>query len=654
MFKTTFICFFLLWINIKVYPQNIEFRKENFPGRETSFYEAVKALNKGKKLLLKEEVNYLQAKENFEVAYRFHPSNALLCFNLGLCLLELGEKEKAMKFLLNAKELDPQLKGDLFYYLGKGYQLHSQWDSALVSYNKHQLSLSKSETEKISLVEKRKLECYNGIELSKNKNNVKIQNLGNTINTIFEEYTPYITADEEKLYFTSRRKLTGDSKYLRTWDESNEDIFVATKTNQVWGPAINAGSKVNTSSHDAVCGIFPDGQTLIVFKGDVNSGDLFYVKYENGIWGDLISFGPTINTEDHESSACLTSDGKKLYFVSDKPEGIGGRDIYVSNFSVSTNSWDVAINLGPEINTIYDEEGVFLHPDNKTLFFASNGSLSIGGYDILKSELHNDHWTKPVNLGIPINTPDEDVFVSVSGNGKNIYFSSNRAEGYGSKDLYLAMSEEGVLSPNMFLLTGEITSEASGKPVNATIDLIDLTTNQKIGRFNNDQESGKYVIPLPGGKSYGTVTYADGYIFESENIDVSDTANFKEVKRNQKLKKIENNTSGNLRNIFFETGKVTLLKTSENELDNVANFLFLNPTVKIEIYGHTDNSGDPSSNLILSQQRCEEVFKELLKREVPASRLSYKGLGETSPLSSNATAEGRKKNRRIEFRIVIL
>ncbi|MBK7684068.1 MAG: hypothetical protein IPJ26_17135 [Bacteroidetes bacterium] len=197
-------------------------------------------------------------------------------------------RKKSMSFLLRAKELDPQLKDDLYYYLGKGYQLHSHWDNALVCYNKQQLSLSKNEKEKIGLIEKRKLECYNGIELSKNINNVKIQNLGNTINTIFEEYTPYITADEEKLYFTSRSN-TGDSKYLRTSDESNEDIFVSTKTNQVWGPAINAGSKVNTSSHDAVCGIFPDSHTLIVFKGDINRGDLFYVNYENGIWGDLVS-----------------------------------------------------------------------------------------------------------------------------------------------------------------------------------------------------------------------------------------------------------------------------------------------------------------------------------------------------------------------------
>ncbi|MFN0189292.1 MAG: OmpA family protein [Bacteroidia bacterium] len=653
MYRAILISIVFTMFQKEAYSQNIEFLRENFPAIEAEFNVALNAFNLGRKNILKDPVNYLQVKEQFEIAYRFNPSNAALCFNLGICLLELGEKDRAINLFIKARILDNEFKNTLNYYLGKGYHLNSQWDSALVYYNRYQLSLGKREAEGMEMVEKRKQECFNGILLSKDTKDVTILNLGDAINTALDEYTPFVSANEEKLFFTSRR--IGALKKGREVNSGElfEDIYISTKTDSTWELAVEAGTPINTNSHDAVCGIFPDGHTLIVFKGDVNNGDLFFVRFEKGVWGSLMDFGSNVNTEDHESSACLSYDEKKLYFVSDKLGGFGGRDIYVSAFNDSTKSWDVAVNLGPEINSIYDEEGVFLHPDNKTLFFASNGPLSMGGYDILKSELKMDLWSKPVNLGIPINTPDEDVFVSVSGNGKSIYFSSTRPLGFGGKDIYVAMSDRGLLSPNLFLLSGEVTEEESGKPINATIDLIDLSTNQTIGVYKNDQKTGKYIIPLPGGKNYGTVTYADGYIFESENIDVSDSAKFKTVVQNKKLKKVENGSSGNLKNIFFEKGSSTLLKSSERELDNIAIFLLQNPSISIEINGHTDNLGDQQSNLLLSQRRGEEVSKELVKRKVSLSRLSCKGFGESQPISSNTTEEGRKTNRRIEFRIFI-
>jgi len=653
MLKSKLILLFYFLLQIEALAQNIEFQKENFPGRAEDFKVALKAWNAGNKLFNRQEVDYWQCKNYFEEAYNFNPSNASLCFKLGVCNLKTGNNERSLSLLKNALILDANSNVLVFYYLGNSYQLKSEWDSAMVFYDKYLSALKIKESEyEYEITEKRKLECKNGLSMTKTQGIVKIQNLGEAINSKYEEYTPFVTADESKLFFTSRREGTTGNKIDEGSGQFFEDIYYSEKVNETWNRAANADPRVNTNAHDAICGIFPDGQTLIVFKGDVNFGDLFYIRYDNGVWGNLIDFGPNINTDDHESSACISSDGKKLYFVSDKPGGIGGRDIYVSSFDDSTKIWGPSKNLGPEINSIYDEEGVFLHPDNKTLFFASNGNLSMGGYDILKSEMLNGHWTTPVNLGIPINTPDDDVFVSVSGNGKNIYFSSTREEGFGGKDIYKAVPDSGALSPNMFLLTGEVVDESSNTPINATIDLIDLSTNEKINSYKNDKETGKFIIPLPGGKTYGTVVYADGYIFESENVDVNENADYEEIKQHPKLKKIESGSTAILNNIFFESGKSNLLVASANELDNIAAFLLLNSSINIEICGHTDNSGDSYSNILLSQQRGEEVYKELLKRNVPSNRISYKGLGETMPIASNATTEGRRKNRRIEFRIL--
>ncbi len=634
--------------------QEVLFKKENFPGREQGFNKALQAYQNGDNYLGKPTPNFYLAKLEYMKAYDFNPSLALLNYQLGICYLNTSEKFLAKFYFQNAYSLNKNVHPKINFYFASFYQLESIWETALVYYNLYEQSLvQNSGSEEWKLVEKRKQECNNGIKLSAQISNVNIKNLGASVNTKYPEYTPYITTDESKIFFTSRRTTTTGNEIDVNDGMYFEDIYISTKLNNEWQLATNAGANINTKLHDAVCGIFPDGHTLILFKGAVNDGDLYYVKYENGIWSKPVGFGSNINTEYHESSACLSSDGKKLFFVSDKPGGIGGRDIYESSYDANKREWGVAKNLGAIVNTVYDEEGVFLHPDGKTLFFASNGPLTIGGYDILKSMKENDQWVLPVNLGIPINTPDDDVFVSVSANGRNIYFSSYRKEGFGEKDIYVAsMQDSTIQSPNMVLLTGEVVEEVTGNPIPAKIDVVDLGNNEKVGTYDNDKETGKYVIPLPGGTKYGTVVYAEGYIFESENVEVSDTATYAEVIRHTRLKKIESGNSTRLNNIFFETGKATILPTSLNEIERIADFMNNNKKIKIEIQGHTDNVGDENKNNVLSTQRAEAVYNELIKRNIAAQRLSSKGYGETKPAADNNTDKGRSLNRRIEFVIV--
>jgi outer membrane protein OmpA-like peptidoglycan-associated protein len=418
-------------------------------------------------------------------------------------------------------------------------------------------------------------------------------------------------------------------------------------------PAANIGAPINTEFHDAAVGVTVDGHSLIIFRGGVGNGDLFVSTNDGFKWSEPVSFGAPVNSNAHESSACFSPDGKSLYFVSDRPGGQGGRDIYVSKIVDGTNKWGEPKNLGPEINTAYDEEGVFMHPDGKTLYFSSKGHNTIGGYDVFVSVLKNGIWSTPINLGMPLNTPGDDVFFQVSADGKTGYFSSYRKEGLGDKDVYKVsfLNSDSVIT-NLVLLKGIITDAASGSPISAQIEVIDLDTNLIVGKYKNDAKTGEYLISLPAGKNYGTVITADGYLFESQNYDLNDSAAYKEVKRDVKLQSVKKGSEIVLNNLFFDTGSTSLKETSVNELNRLLRLMQTYPNLKVEIAGHCDNVGGAAFNQELSEKRAKSVKDFLVKHAVQGDRLQANGYGYMKPIASNDTEEGRAKNRRIELIII--
>jgi outer membrane protein OmpA-like peptidoglycan-associated protein len=339
--------------------------------------------------------------------------------------------------------------------------------------------------------------------------------------------------------------------------------------------------------------------------------------------------------------------------VSDRPGGQGGRDIYVSKIVDGTNKWGEPKNLGPEINTAYDEEGVFMHPDGKTLYFSSKGHNTIGGYDVFVSVLKNGIWSTPINLGMPLNTPGDDVFFQVSADGKTGYFSSYRKEGLGDKDVYKVsfLNSDSVIT-NLVLLKGIITDASSGAPISAQIEVVDLDTNLTVGKYKNDAKTGEYLISLPAGKNYGTVITADGYLFESQNYNLNDSAAYKEVKRDVKLQSVKKGSEIVLNNLFFDTGSTSLKETSVNELNRLLRLMQTYPNLKVEIAGHCDNVGGAAFNQELSEKRAKAVKDFLVKYAVQPDRLQANGYGYTKPIASNDTEEGRAKNRRIELIII--
>ncbi|MFN5846040.1 MAG: OmpA family protein [Flavobacteriia bacterium] len=670
-----------------MFAQNIEFSKENFKEDKDGLKLAKDNIEKGDEFFNAGTPFYRQAIEPYLAANKFNPNNALLNYKLGQCYLYSNFKLKAIPHLEKAFQLNPNIDLYIGYFAGRAYQLDMQWDKAIKEYTGFQKTLNMNEEgQRYEEVSKFIKECYSGKELSQKPIRVFIDNIGGDVNSQFSDYGPVISADESILLFTSRRPNTIGGKVDPQDNNYFEDIYITTKMpDGKWSKAENMGEPVNSSDHDANSGLSADGTKFLVYIGK-NNGDLYESSLIGDKWSKPEALNKNINTDKyHESSACYSPDGNALYFVTDKPGGLGDRDIYVS-YKDAKGKWGEAINLGPVINTKYGEEAVYIHPDGKTLYFSSQGHQTMGGFDIFKS-VYNDSlkiWSKPENIGFPVNTPDDDVFLVVSASGKRGYYTSFNPNGFGEKDLYMitflgpekpmaqrnednliasqaAPVKETVVAPVMeikeaqlTILKGVITDALTTKPLEATIEIIDNQANQVIASFTSNSSTGKYLVSLPAGKNYGIAVKKEGYLFHSENFDIPNTAAFQQVEKDVELKKVAVGSKIILKNIFFDFDKATLRPESTNELQRLTKLLNDVPTLKIEISGHTDSKGANEYNLKLSDNRAKAVVDYLIKAGISSNRLVYKGYGEEQPISTNETDEGRQLNRRTEFKILSL
>ena len=677
-----FFKLFLLFLLTSVYQiilsQNIEFSKDFFPNDKEGLKKAKENIELGDSYFEMDE-NYVKlAIEPYLAAYEFNPNNALLNFKLGKSYLYSGFKQNALSYLEKSKNLNKEVEANIDFYLGQAYHLANQWDKAIELFNEFKNNTNpETDPANIKKAEKEIEECKNGKLLSSQPLQVKIDNLGKNVNTEFHEYKPLITADESMLFFTSRRPNSIGKEKDPVYNDYYEDIYFSVRQDDgKWSEATNLGEPVNTVDHDANSGLSVDGSKLIIYLGSKNNGDLFESELTGDTWSKPKEMNKNINTEKfHESSASYSPDGKTVYFVSDKPGGIGDRDIYISYLD-EKGKWGKAENLGPIINTEFGEEGVLMHPDGKTLYFSSQGHNSLGGYDIFKSvyDQNSKIWSIPENIGYPVNTTDDDVFYVVSADGKHGYYTSVNSNGFGGRDLYM-ITFLGVEKPKeiasdnseskiekkqdepqakLTILKGIITDESTKKPLDATIEIIDNQLNKSITSFNSNSSTGKYLISLPAGKNYGIAVKKNGYLFHSENFNILDTAAFQEITKDITLKKLEIGKTIILKNIFYDFDKATLRVESTNELERLLKLLNEFPNLKIEISGHTDSKGANDYNMKLSENRAKAVVEYLIKSGINSDRLSYKGYGEENPISTNETDEGRQLNRRTEFKIVSL
>jgi outer membrane protein OmpA-like peptidoglycan-associated protein len=474
----------------------------------------------------------------------------------------------------------------------------------------------------------------------------ELHNLGDSINTDVFEYYPSVSLDGDTLFFTRRVNNT------------NEDLYYSHRLpDGTWSKAHGLPGEINTNENEAAQTVSIDGQLMVLdicnSAGGFGGCDL-YISYRTPDgWSTPENLGDSINTEFREAGPSISPDKKDLYFSSNRPGGYGGLDLYVSHH-LPNGHWSAAENMGPVLNTIGDESTPFIHVDNQTLYFNSNGHPGYGNGDLFVSRRQPDgSWGKPENLGYPINTIDDEGSLVIASDGKTAYYSSDRADGKGGYDIYTFVMREDIRPAQTRWVKGRVFDRKTGKGLPSGVLLTDLATGLVISRLQTD-ETGNYIITLPKGKNYAFNVNRRGYLFYSENFALSkeegDTAFHMDIP----LQPIEANAAIVLRNIFFDPNKFELRPESEAELKQVVQLLKDNPGVHIQISGHTDNSGRPAENQTLSENRARAVTNFLVARGIAAGRLSFKGFGDTKPVADNAIPEGRAKNRRTELTVVSL
>lgn len=474
--------------------------------------------------------NYYSALPLYLRLLQYDSTNTYFRFQAGVCYLFTDDKTMSISFLQRVYKDQPDMN-DILYYLGRAYHLNYQFDTA-ISYFQRYLATHASEEKKANAKNYINY-CNNAKELTQHPVKIKIMNLGSVINSPWPEYAPVITTDESEIIFTYKGpQSTGGLEDPKFRPDSNgeyyEDIFMAQKLGSNW-LAPEKVTDLCTKGNDASIALSIDGQTLFSFRSTPqDGGDIFMSKLDGNAWTQPVNMGSNINTKFWEGSCSITSNGQTLYFASERPGGFGGRDIYYSNMQ-KDGSWGPAVNLGSNINTPLNDDAPFIHPDNITLFFSSEGWNSMGGYDIFYSTMNpeDSSWNTPVNMGYPLNSPDDDRYYVLSADGSRGYFSSNRKGGYGQQDIYDVTPGYRDKRPLLALTVGVVTVDQ--QPRKADIDVTNTKTNRHQGTYQSNFVTGKYIIALTPGTKYKIAVEVAGVRPHIEYLDIDSLDTFIKV-----------------------------------------------------------------------------------------------------------------------------
>ena len=476
------------------------------------------------------------------------------------------------------------------------------------------------------------------------------ENLGSTINSSYPEVKPIITPDGKTLYFCRQNhpmNIKGE--------KDDQDIYFSKFVNGRWASATNIGSPLNDKYANGINSVSGDGHSVLIFNGntfDENIPGAELSKRTKDGWSlpirlEIEDFVNYSEFEDYQ----LTSNNKFLIMAVEREDGFGDQDLYVS-FHKYDNSWESPINLGSTINTDKAEFSPFLAADGKTLYFASEGHNGIGSSDIFYSKRLDETWQKwsePKNLGPSINSAELDAYFTIDAAGEYAYFVSMES---GQRDIYRIKLHHEFKPDPVLMIYGYVYDSKSKQPIECEVKFEDLKTGEELGVAHSNPETGKYNIILQAGRNYGYRAEAIGHMAVEENIDLSTIHKYQEIEQDLFLSPIEVGQIIKLNNVFFDRGKFNLLPSSYPTLDRLVVMLKENPSIEIELGGHTDNSGSSVLNVELSLNRVEEVKKYLTSKGILPERLQTKGYGSSRPIASNKSEETKKLNRRVEFTIL--
>jgi outer membrane protein OmpA-like peptidoglycan-associated protein len=627
-----------------------------------------------------------QAKEMFVQATDFNPKFAAAHLMAGKAVLLTVHKEEALPHLLTAYQLDPQVDDEILYLIGQAYQYSENFDDAITYYQAYRKTLARSlsfdKSKKIYDLEWKIFESRNAKIYLANPVDVDIINLSDNINTEYSEYAPVVSADEKSLIFTSRRPDNTNPDLAEDF-EFYEDIYLSKFENGQWQSATAFPSPINGDYHNSNIGLSADGTVLYIYT-DENGGDILVSNKNGEEWGSPKPLKGLINTPYRESSATINSDKNIMYFTSDKPGGYGGTDIYVSRLD-NNGRWGKPVNLGNTINSERDEVGPFISKSGENLYFSSNGQAGMGDLDIYIAKRGDKiyEFERPINLGYPINSVENDVFFVLSGDEKSAYYSSVKSTSKGEQDIYkinmerwqpinidsLAANEvievtpvqpplvtpsPGTPAPEPFeseislLLT--VLDAQSLDTLAAKVALIEQKEQKVIGATKNDK--GTYEIKFTNSDhtTYKVKIIKEDYLpYESMVYVIGKERRTYEIYETVALNRIEVAHTG-IMNVYF--GHDSALPYGYEDIQYLEFLMKGSPNVTVEISGHTDNTGDVNYNKILSQRRADAIKDYLTEHGIDAFRITAKGYGVENPIGDNSTRIGRRLNRRTEFKIL--
>lgn len=527
------------------------------------------------------------------------------------------------------------------FTLSECYLRQAKYELALKSANQF-INDEKFDKAKLAQARVWKSQCEFAIANAGQFFSYQIKPLSDTVNAFPMQYFPTITADEKELIFTIR---------MGSDHNDNEDIMLSTRdVNNRWTKPVSISPKINSDFREGASTISADGRTLIFTICGPRGCDLYESNKEGNQWSEPRSLGAAVNTSGWEAQPSLSSDGNELYFVSERKGGLGGYDIWYSRKSENGN-WTKAVNVGAPINTPFNEIAPYIHVNNQNLYFASNGLPGFGSYDIYVAEKKGESWQAPENMGAPLNDFEDQYSFTVTSNGKFAYYSKEEGRDH-SKIFTTPIPERFQINRKGNVVSGRVTDAITKKPLKAKIELKELSTNTTITHVLSDSLTGNYLVVVPGKSEYGLFVNEPGYLFLSRNFNYSDVDLTQAIRVDIELFPAGQNSAIVLENIFFETNQFELIGKSTTELDYLVRYLQENPTIRIEISGHTDNQGSDIYNQELSLKRATSVGNYLKKQGVSMDRVVEKGYGSKKPLNSNDSESNRQKNRRIELKIL--